>query len=275
MSTHTDCTLRVSNQAVWVGLVSWAFLLLVGPARAGHCHGVSLQSTRSSLTASVRSEAATFQTGAGEGSYQGSTLELTASHPVAGLQLGLPVFRLSRAQATTLGLGDVSLRVRVAWVRAAADRVETGVVLAATLPTGDPKRGLGMGHVMLLPGAYGSLRLNDILFGLEVGYARALGEESHAGHSRHPGADVAQPPVDPMTASELQGGVLALARIVERHSIRVGVYGALPYEGDPRLSTFFGPELESGWFTLAAEWHAPLVGEAFSSKVVLEVSARY
>lgn len=78
-----------------------------------------------------------------------------------------------------------------------------------------------------------------------------------------------------MTASELLASARNVVRVIGASSIRAGTQAAFPLEGPARWSAYFGPEIAWDRVTLGAEWHLPFVGDAYSSKLLVEAIASY
>lgn len=246
-----------------------------GSASAQSCHPPAPQEPRElGLRVGLAFEVAAYRTSRFEGDYQGLALNVGWVHRWVRLRAGLPAYRLVRNGAEEYGIGDVWLDVRVPIARAANDTVVGGIGLAATAPTGDASRDLGMGHFMLMPTLWATWRSEQAFIQAQVAYGRALSSDGGAHH----GAGGPRPIVNPMNASEVEmagtGGLI----LDERIRIRGGAYGAVPVatdDGAPRAVAFAGADLILDWFDMALEGHLPLAGDPFLAKIVLAVGARF
>lgn len=245
------------------------------PARAQHCHVTPPTPGDAPVSGSIRVESATFRTLSQEGTFQGVSLSLRASARSGALELRVPAYRLVSSQREERGAGDLFLRIRAALIRALDDNVEAGALFGATLPTAQAGSGLGMGHVMLFPGVYVGLNREHFSMGAELSLARAVPEGEHDEHAHHGVHQRVGSLVEPMTGSEIMGGVSAVTRVQNGYGIRAGVQAGVPFEEDARAAAFFGPDFQFEHFGAGVEWHLPLAGEPFSSKIVVEASARY
>jgi hypothetical protein len=226
------------------------------------------------FTASLRTETAGFSTPEYEGHYEGVIPDFAFRERWFEAQASLPVYRIVRNGRSDLGPGDVLLQARAALVGDRTRDHVLGLELAASLPTGDPERELGMGHVMLMPSAWGTLTSGRFGFSARAGYARAIvGSSTHHHH-----AGGMSPLVDPMNESELDGalaGSLAVTRLI---GVRAGFYGAVPVavtDGQARAAGFAGFGVDNGRVSSDFELHLPVAGDPFTVKLLLELGVRF
>ncbi len=236
-------------------------------ARADHCHRSPLepgsapaQTKRKALKrVEVRSSFATFATERYRGSYEGLNLTAGWSDRRFRMEAGIPIYRLSRNGKIERGLGDALLAAAVKTWSGPAWRA--GFETASTLPTGDAEAELGMGHVMLLPSAWGSFELWATRFSVRLGYAAAFGET--AGHH----TSGMSPLVAPMNAREVLGALSITQRVLPQWGIRAGVDLAVPTgPGLSRSIVFASVLFEAGAFDSSLELELPLLGDPFEAR---------
>jgi hypothetical protein len=212
-------------------------------------------------------ESAGVRTARYEGHYEGVRLESLWSKDAVSASAGLSAYRLVRNGLVSEGIGDLALGAQViAW--RPAEQVSLGLSLVSTLPTGEARKSLGMGHVMLAPGVFANLQAGDAALALELGYARALSTDGHEHHR-----DFA-PLVDPMNSSELGGRLSAAARLASTLRLDAALFGAVPTtaDGSARLVAALGSTVEAGWVEAHVELQTPIVGDPFTAKLVLELA---
>lgn len=214
--------------------------------------------------------AASYRTARYEGTYQGLLLALSYRHRRFGLSAALPGYHLVRNGATGYGIGDVRAAVDVSILRRGG--VTAGIYLGASLPSGSAAADLGMGHVMLMPSLFVTLRHGALGATLAAGYGAALGE----GGAHHHGGGAA-PLVDPMNAREweamLQGSYDAATWL----RLSGGLRGALPapLPGEARLVASIGARVLLAGFEVAAEGEVPLWGTPFEARGTLGVAVPF
>jgi hypothetical protein len=269
-----------------------------GPARAQSCHAPAL---READGASFRAELSAFVAGYDQdgvrGSYQGGSVLLGFVHRWIALEAGLPYYHLTRDGEDEHGIGDVLVGAHVPVFRRERDgleRLALGPELVATLPSGDGDAGLGMGHVMLMPGAFARLRVAQLTLQLQVAYGVALdqghdhaaaAEDPHAHHAGHADHQVAAahsegpaPIVNPMNRSELEHTLSAAYRFSELFAVTARVAGAVPIDdeqGEVRETVAFGVRFTFGAFDLGVEQELPLVGDPFRYRSVLRAGGQW
>jgi hypothetical protein len=226
-------------------------------------------SVRTALAASF----ATFSNPRYAGEYQGLHPSLALDAPYGHAEFGLPVYRIVRNGLRDVGVGDAALDIRAPVVRAVSRGLRAGPELALTAPTGDAHKELGMGHTMLMPGAFFSLAQARLLLMAQLAYGRAVGGSS-AAHAEHAGL---RPLVNPMNLSEVSHSFGLSYALVDGLRAQGRVYGATPVAnvaGRPREAVSLGFLLNVAIVDMVIELHLPLVGQPFSHKTVLGCAFR-
>lgn len=249
--------------------------LLTARVGAQTCHVAAANDRGTAgISASVRSETAGFSTTRYEGHYQGIFAGVLASHEWLSGEVSLPFYRLVRNGLASQGLGDLALAARGRVFAWDGDRTALGAFLALTLPTGDPDDDLGMGHVMLMPGAWGRVQLEPLVLQAELAYGSSLG--ASGGHEHHARGE--SPIVNPMNPSELTPLLAVMLELTQLVGLRAGGYAGFPIdasEGSSRGVAFLGVDLRSGAFGARMQGQLPFLGDPFTSKLVLELSTSF
>src|SRR5204863_3553097 len=136
--------------------------------------------------------------------------------------------------------------------------------------------GLGMGHVMLMPGVFARLQLSrftvvaQLAYGVALthGHHHAAATDPHAAHHHHAEAAASHdegpaPIVNPMNRSELEHALSAAFQWTDWFALTARIAGAVPIHddaGEARETVAFGPRFTIGRFDLGAEQELPLVG---------------
>jgi hypothetical protein len=217
-------------------------------------------------------ETARFESSRYEGHYEGITLRSSVAWHLLNAGASLPAYRIVRNGLPGRGLGDLLLHSRARLLGTDSTGSASGVALGASLPTGDARSDLGMGHVMFMPGVWATARADSLLFSSSVAYAKAL--SGSRAHHHHSGAG---PLVMPMSSSELDIAVLASAPIhpsMPELRLRAGLDGAVPFAEDGARARANG---RAGLVfvqrvTSSIELQLPVAGEPSTVKVVLELS---
>jgi hypothetical protein len=251
--------------------------LRAAPVRAQSCHGGG--SLRDTADAALRVEASALAASYGNasyvGEYQGGALVLRLRYGRFNAHAGLAGYRITRNGLAARGLGDVPVGLGVTAYRVEEQHgllLELGPALDATLPAGQAERGLGMGHVMLMPGAFLRLSQHALSVRLLLAYGRALAHGTH-GHVHGP-----SPLVNPMNRSEVEHAFALRYQLVPLFALAAGVAGAVPVAdrgGAAREAITLGGELLLGAFDVALEQELPLVGDPFRARTVLRVGAQW
>jgi hypothetical protein len=265
-----------------------SLLLLLGPwilaarAEAQACHPGSFARPAVPSRAAARplelgvglsASAARYATRSYSGEYQALVPGLSAVSRYASADVALPVYRVVRNGLREAGVGDLALSLRVPVLDAPARGLSAGLALAATLPTGSADKQLGMGHVMLMPGAYLALDTPALLLVAQLAYGRALGDMG--AHTMHMGP---RPIVNPMNRSELEHAFSASVRVVDGLRALVRLYGATPAwdrRGEAREVLALGGQASVGPVDVRLELELPLVGTPFTQRLVLAAGAHF
>jgi hypothetical protein len=251
-------------------------------ARAQSCHTPSLREpSDTGLRLSFTQLVATFEDEAGDhGEYQGVIATVGWNHPLVHVELALPGYRLVR-DAEEIGLGDIAADARFTWVRSSRDELRAGMELAASLPTGDADRELGMGHVMLMPGLWARLTQGPFAFLAQASYGAALGDGRHTqAHSdspehQHSAGAVSFPRVNPMNASEFAHALAASYALHPNASVSLRWMGALALDSDGISRQVIAPGLQlmADRLDAALEVQLPLVGDPFDFKLLATIGS--
>lgn len=232
----------------------------------GHDHGGG--GLRAAVSLGVL--AGTYRNPLYEGDYRGAVLGARGSYGRFGLAVSLPAYHLVRNGAAIDGIGDLMLHAHAALVERGA--FAAGAMMMASAPTGDGVRGLGMGHVMLMPEVWATWIPSRFAFAVAAGYGHAIGGAS--AHAEHGGG--MWPLVEPMNASEITfsgTGMIAL-----RRGLGIGArgYGAAAIgEGDTRLAAGGRLVWAAGRVRTTAEIMAGMVGEPFGVRGMVETSIHF
>lgn len=260
-----------------------AWLLVVGalaharPAAAQQCHQLGGNAWRNSgLYFGVRLEAAGYRNSRFEGDYEGVAPAISFNHRRFSLLALLPMYRLTRNGPATYGLGDLALAARIPVPQWATHHFSAGFGLAATFPTGDDERDLGMGHVMVMPDFWWAHEHGRVQFQGTVGFGRALaGQVGHTHHASGP-----RPIVNPMNMAEIEGSLVTLLQVHRSVWLRASVYGAMPVgtvnpNGVTRVMLSQGLVVQARGVEVALELQAPLAGQPYLARGVLQVGYRF
>lgn len=247
-------------------------------AHAQSCHAASLrEDAGASLRANVSGLFATYQNAQYTGEYQGLRALAAFMSPWLYGQVTLPVYRLVRNGLAEQGMGDAGTNLRVTALRMADGRLTLGPELAATFPSGDAARDLGMGHVMVMPGLWLRLELAGLSVSAQLAYGhsvQALGAGA-SGHHHHGGTG---PLVNPMNASELEHALGVAYALHDALRVTGRVLGAVPVAvkaGQAREIVAVGVQAIAGPFDAAVEVELPVVGNPFLTRTLLSVGAQW
>ncbi|HEX6241119.1 MAG TPA: hypothetical protein VFZ61_09515 [Polyangiales bacterium] len=258
----------------WFALAALVCAAVAGRPSRAHaqgCHVLDVRPTQKlGFRVSALASFATYRNPSYEGEYQGYTGAAAFAHPWFSIEASITGYRIVRNGLREYGPGDLMLMARGRALRV-GDDAAVGIALGASLPTGDADKGLGMGHTMLMPGAWFGFSRGGLNLVLDVAYGRAVG----GGSSHH--AD-GGPIVNPMNRSELEH-VLALDYTFWHTLFVVGrLYGAVAVadvNGRAREAAGLGLGGRVSYFEFAVEQHLPLAGTPFESKTLLRVSASF
>ena len=240
-------------------------------ARAQSCHVSDVRpSQKLGFRVGALASFATYRNAAYEGEYQGYTGMAAFSHPWFSIEASIAGYRIVRNGLREYGPGDLMLMARGRVLRF-GEEAALGLALGASLPTGDADKGLGMGHTMLMPGAWFGLSHGGLNLVIDVAYGRMIG--GSASHHADGG-----PIVNPMNRSEIEHA-LALQYTFWRSLFLVTrLYGAVPVadvHGRAREALGLGLGGQVSYFEFALEQHLPLAGTPFESKTLLRASASF
>lgn len=274
---------RSATASRWsvAALVALALWCAAGKLAAQACHPSSFArpeparaSTRPvEVAVGVAASAARFATPSYTGEYQGIALSAGAVSRYLSGDVSLPFYRIVKNGLRDQGLGDLALSLRAPLFEAEPRGLSAGLALAATLPTGSADEQLGMGHVMLMPGAYLALDLPGLTLITQLAYGRSVG--AMAGGHMHMGP---RPIVNPMNRSELEHAFSLSARIVEGLRALARLYGATPawdQSGRAREILALGAQVSAGPVGVRLELELPLVGTPFDERLVLGCAGRF
>jgi hypothetical protein len=245
--------------------------LVPASARADH-HGMVMEhgADPSAFGASVALLAASFDTMYYVGDYQGVLPSMSWTHDWFVGGASLPYYHIRTNGLENYGPGDLVLNGQARLF----DRgeVQGGALFAVSFATGDPIAGLGMGHDMLMPAAWGSWHHEQLFVSASLGYSRAIVDDSqHHDHGMWP-------LVEPMNMSEITwsgAGELSLApglRAGARLSGGAPV-GSLP--GHDRIVGTLRVAYGEGRVDTAAELQAGLAGDPFTTRGIVSTSVRF
>lgn len=268
---YTCELMREVFKAVLMAAALWAG---AATASAQSCHSSSLRPT-SGLTyrVALSSVFGTFTRPSVTGEYQGLFLTGTVSHPWFTAELAMPGYRIAQTGSHAYGPGDLAFNARGNVYRSADESITIGPEVAVTFPTGSADDGLGMGHVMLMPGGFVSWQHAGFTLITQLSYGRALGSASE--HAQHGGA---WPIVNPMNRSELAHSVGFSALVHANLRVTGRLIGAVTlgnHSGSAREIVAPGLQLVMGAFDFALEQQLPVVGAPFVSRTLMSVGAQW
>lgn len=242
-------------------MLCWA-----APARAQHHHEADTDAA--SFAAGVAMVAAAFETMLYAGNYQGVIPSLRWANERFAAGASAAAYRLEENGATFYGFGDVIVHGQVTVIGDRAARA--GVLASISAPTGDDRRGLGMGHVMLMPALFGIWAIDRVVLAATAGYSRAIGGSSAHEHGMWP-------LVEPMNVSEVTwsaGGGYAITPAVQ---VGARVSGGIPIglPGDNRVIGSLRGAWASGRFQTAAELQAGIAGDPFIIRGVVSTALSF
>lgn len=213
------------------------------------------------MRAGMGFEAASIDDGLGRhGNYTGAISSVEVAALGARARVSLGAYRIDWGQRGT-GLGDVQLALQRAVVK--LGETQLGAAVSATLPTGDVRDELGMGHPMIMPAAWGRWTHGRNSLLLSIVYGSMLGGHHHG---------MVEPVVSPMNSEEVSGGMRAGHRF-GRTELAMTANGAIP----------IGPGLARGAVGGAAHWEfgdtelgfdlsAPFGGTPIHARGLFEIS---
>jgi hypothetical protein len=246
--------------------IAGALLLSTGSARADHDHSVH-HGGESAFGAGVAMIAASFDTMFYAGNYQGIVPAVSWSNERFGAGVNIALYRLEENGARFYGFGDLVAHAQATLV--GNHQLATGVIASVSAPIGDERRGLGMGHPMLMPAAFVTWTIDRVALSATAGYSRAIGGDTDHDHGMWP-------IVEPMNLSELTwsaSGDYAISR-----SVHAGarLSGGVPIgNGDHRIVGAARVAWASGRFTSGGELQAGLAGDPFTLRGVVSTAVSF
>jgi hypothetical protein len=248
-----------------------AILLASAPAFAQHDHAHDDHhgaATDAAFGAGVSVVAASYDTKYYVGDYQGIVPQARWSDARFAVIASGAVHRLTANGAEYYGFGDVGIHGQALLVH--VDTFDAGVLAGISLPTGDERHGLGMGHVMLMPGVFAAWTVERMRLAASVGYSRALGGDRDHDHG-------AWPIVAPMLMAEVSWNAGADVRVTPAVTAGARASGGLPAgEGGPARSVVAG---RVGWrrgrVDTTFELQAGVVGDPFTMRGVVSTALSF
>jgi hypothetical protein len=242
----------------------------VPPAADAHTGHADRAGRRVHVEATVAVDAQRLTGGA---DVQGVTPSLHAARGRVALRVAVPTYRVDRdAAGAAVGLGDVVLQATVELLAGTAWRA--GLALGAGLPTGSRDDGLGMGHVMAMPGVWATAQPGGwrLAGSLSLGASVESGDDD--GHEHHHGHTVSV--VNPMNRREVGGSVRAGHAPVGALELYVLAAGAAPIgDGVTRAAVGAGARWHLGAWSVGGEADAGVVGRPFIARGVLDLTRHF
>jgi hypothetical protein len=264
---------RVAQPGLWVVLAIAACIVRVERVSAQSCHGFDMrpESKQLPLQASLLTTFASYDNAVYAGEYQGAFVAASYSHPWFFGEASFGGYRIVRNGLRDYGVSDVALDARAALARF-RDEIALGLELAATLPTGDPGKGLGMGHVMLMPGAFFEFHTAQIRLMLQLAYGRVASGDGHE-HGSSTG-----PLVNPMNRSEIEHVASLSYQFHSTLFAAARLFGAVPIaanggEAREALGVVLGAGVSR--YQLSAELQLPLVDQPFTLRTQLGAAVSF
>ena len=253
--------------SVRVGLASG--LLAPASVLADHQHGmVDARPESTSFGVGLSFVAAQFDTMLYGGDYQGCVPSFRWSTGRFAAAADVGAYRLQENGRARFGLADPVVRGQ--FIVISSGRSSAGVVAAVSLPTGDERSGLGMGHAMGMPAAWG--RWSDARFALDGSLGYAGGLRAGTSHDSH----AAWPLVDPMNHSEFTWSARGDVAFVRDLRAGAMIHGANPI-GDGTTRVVVGARVlwHASRVDSAFELQSGIVGDLFTVRGVAEMSLRF
>jgi hypothetical protein len=243
-----------------------------GTAFAQHHHGMETQpqsgDAHDVFGAGVALVAASFETMDYGGNYQGLLPSLRWSRPRFGAAITAGYYRLEKNGAEIYGEGDLTVHGQALLV--GDSHASAGIIAGVTAPIANGQRGMGMGHVMVMPAFFGTWAVDSFDLVATAGYSRAIGGDTDHDHGPWP-------LVEPMLMSELSwsaGGDLRAAS-----DVRIGgrMSGGIPVggPGDNRVVGALRVGWHAGRVETAAEIQAGLAGDPFTVRGVVSTALSF
>ena len=251
---------RVRNARVALALVTFA-----STASADHEHAAR---ERDGVTVQLGLLAASYRSRLYEGEYTGALAGVAWRSGRYELAARSAAYQIDRNGRTYRGFGDAMIHGAVTVL--AAPELAAGAHLMMMLPSGDDVKGLGMGHVMVMPAVWATWTPNALAIGGAIGYARGIGDAGV--HAEHAGS---WPLVDPMTFSEVTFEATAMYALA--HGIRGGVriLGAVPLDDNARVLGSARVAWRAGRVETTAELQLGIAGDPVRVRGVVTTAMRF
>jgi hypothetical protein len=254
-------------------LVAALMLLLPRVSRAQGCHVPQPQAgSEQGFRLALAQETTRFRSPRYEGHYQGLLARGSVTHRWLYAGIGVAAYRIVRNGLTRRGFGDLLIHSQARLLSTHDDSFAGGLVLGATLPTGDARADLGMGHWMVTTGAWSTANVKPLLVGAQITYAQSLTSAPARHHHQSAG-----PLVAPMAASEVDATLFASLPLGARWPdlrVKAGTNFAEPVAGDGSTTRAdaFVAFLRTGRAATSIELHVPLVGDPSEQRLMIELS---
>lgn len=252
--------------------VAAVLVATTGAARADHSHHHHSEAAAPSaieVSASLGAVVATYESPLYMGEYAGAQLGATVSAERFAIAATIAGYHIDRNGRSSDGLGDAMIHGMVTAIRRGA--ATFGPHLGVMLPTGDNGRGLGMGHVMLMGGAWGMVAGPAGTLAVTLGYAHGVGGAGdHAEHAP------SGPLVAPMAYSEAYGDATLLASLAT--GLDAGVRGSLAVpttDAPTRATGGVRVQWRAGRVVTTADLDAGLAGDPFGIRGTLATTVSF
>lgn len=236
-----------------------------GMVLGGHAHHAD------AISATLGMTIADYDSRLYSGEYQGAIVGARWMSGRFGLGVSLAAYHLTKNGRAIEGIGDLMLHGHATIAQRGA--WSAGGMLMTSIPTADARAGLGMGHLMFMPEAWGMWTGDRLSVTGTAGFGYAMGGAGvHAEH----GGGGAWPLVEPMNGSELTYGASGMLALAPTLGAGIGFKGAIPTsEGISRLSS----SLRVLWITkrvdTAVEIQHGLAGDPFGLRGLVETVIRF
>jgi hypothetical protein len=206
-------------------------------------------------------ETAAIDDGLGRhGSYRGAVTSLELQALGARARVAIGAYDVDWGQRAR-GLGDTQLAIQRAIVTAGG--TDLGAAMSATLPTGDPRGELGMGHPMVMPALWARHAWPRSSLLASIVYGSMLGGHHHG---------MVEPITSPMNAEELAAAIRG-GYTWGRMELAATVSGAVPIgEGLARGAVTGSARWVLGASELALDLSLPAGGTPIQARGVVELS---
>ena len=213
------------------------------------------------MRAGMAFEAAAIDDGLGRhGNYTGAISSIEVAALGARARVSLGAYHIDWGQRGS-GLGDIQVAMQRAVVGFGATHL--GAAISATLPTGDVRDELGMGHPMIMPAMWARWTGDRNSLLVSIVYGSMLGGHHHG---------MVEPVVSPMNSEEVSAGLRA-GHTFGRTELVAMAAGAAPIgPGLARASVGGGAHWAFGETELGIDISAPFGGTPIHARGVFEIS---